>query len=115
MFPYLFLAFLSAGVGFRTVEVDASRVTGKIRSFQGVVAGPLPLAPGNADLTKQYKDLRIDFVRADGLFGPVDIDSRWPDPERIAAASKTLPRQKDHIPRLERRSRTARKLQLRPH
>ncbi len=84
----LFLAFLAAtaGANYRTIQVDASRVTGKIRSFQGVVDGPLPLVPRDATLTKQFKDLRIDFIRAHDLFGPVDIDARWPDPDRIATA-----------------------------
>ncbi len=86
MFPYLLLALLPAGAGLRTVEVDAARVTGTIRSFQGVVDGPLPVAPRAADLSTQYKDLRIDFVRFHDLFGPLDIDARWPDPERIATA-----------------------------
>jgi hypothetical protein len=90
----LFLAFLAAGAGFRTVDVDAGHTTGKIRSFQGVVGGPLA-ARGGADLTKPYRDLRIDFIRADGLFGPVDIDARWPNPDRIAtnqgaSAAKTI-------------------------
>lgn len=87
LLPYFLLAFLAAGAGFRTVEVDASKAAGKIRSFQGVVDGPLPMAPGDADLSRQYQDLRIDFVRVDGLFGPADIDARWLEPERIAAAS----------------------------
>jgi hypothetical protein len=86
MFPYFLLAFLSAGADYRAVAVDAAHVTGKIRSFQDVVDGPLPLAPRGADLSKSYKDLHIDFVRLHDLFGPVDIDSRWPNPERIATA-----------------------------
>jgi hypothetical protein len=95
MLPYLLLAFLSPVTAYRTVEVDAAHVTGKIRSFQGVVDGPLPLAPRGADLTTQFKDLRIDFIRATDLFGPLDIDARWPNPERIAkavgaSASKTV-------------------------
>jgi xylan 1,4-beta-xylosidase len=85
MFPYLLLAFLSAGAGFRPVEVDAARATGQVRSFQGVVSGPL-VAPGGPDFSKQYKELHLDFIRADGLFGPLDIDARWSDPDGIATA-----------------------------
>lgn len=86
MWSYLLLAFLAANVGYRTVEVDAARATGKIRSFQGVNNGPAPFMRGLPDLSRQYKELRIDIVRPHGLFGPVDIDARWPHPNRIAAA-----------------------------
>jgi hypothetical protein len=85
MLPYLLFALLAAGPGFRTIQVDAGRATGKIRPFQGVVSGPHPLLPGGADLSKQYKDVRIDFVRADDYFGPLDIDARWSNPDRLAS------------------------------
>jgi len=93
MLPYFFLAFMAAG-DLRSVTVDASRMTGKIRSFQGMVSGPL-VAPGGPDFSRQYKEMRIDFIRADGLFGPVDIDARWSNPDRIAlnkgaSAAKTI-------------------------
>jgi xylan 1,4-beta-xylosidase len=86
MLPYFLLAFMAAAnSGFRSVEVDAGRVTGKIRSFQGVNGGPLSLAPNGPDYTRQYKELRIVMIRND-YFGPLDIDARWPDPDRIARA-----------------------------
>src|ERR1039457_2478988 len=86
MLPYFLLAFMAAANPcFRSVEVDAGRVTGKIRSFQGVNGGPLSLAPNGPDYTRQYKELRIDMIRND-YFGPLDIDARWPDPDRIARA-----------------------------
>jgi len=84
--PFLLAALLAAGAGFRAVEVDAARVTGKIRSFQGVADGPVPLMPRDADLTGAYKELRIDFIRTHDLFGPGDIDARWSNPDRIAAS-----------------------------
>jgi hypothetical protein len=85
MLPF-FLAFLAGGAGFRTVDVDAARVTGKIRSFQGVVDGPL-VPRGRGDLSSQYKALRIDFIRIHDLFGPADIDARWTQPDRIASGA----------------------------
>jgi hypothetical protein len=94
-FPLAFpLSFWAAGVGLRTVEVDAARTTGTIRSFQGVCDGPLPLRPDTGvDLTKQYKALRIDFIRAHDLFGPVDIEAHWTNPPRglpISADASSL-------------------------
>jgi xylan 1,4-beta-xylosidase len=78
----------TAGAQTRTVQVDAGHVIGTIRSFQGVNAGPAPLLPPLADVSRQYKDLRIDLVRTHDLFGPTDIDARWPDPDPIARAVK---------------------------
>jgi xylan 1,4-beta-xylosidase len=60
--------------------VDAAQVTGVIRSFQGVNCGPAPFMPGLADVSRQYRDLRIDLVRVHDFFGPGDIDARWVQP-----------------------------------
>jgi xylan 1,4-beta-xylosidase len=64
----------------RNLTVDAAQVTGLIRSFQGVNCGPAPFMPGLADVSRQYRDLRIDMVRVHDFFGPGDIDARWVDP-----------------------------------
>ena len=95
MLTFLLAAFLAASSGYRSVDVDAARVTGRIRSFQGVNDGPVPLGRGLPDLTSQYRDLRIDIVRPHGMFGPVDIDARWTTPNRIteavgASAARTI-------------------------
>src|SRR5579871_583337 len=87
LLQYLLLTFFFATSGYRTLNVDASKVSGKIRSFQGVDDGPAPMNPADADLTRQFKDLHIDFVREDGLFGPGDIDSRWTEANRVAEAA----------------------------
>ena len=71
----------------REAQVDAAKVVGQIRSFQGVNCGPAPLVPGKtADATAQYKDLRIGIVRTHDFFGPTDVDAQWPDPDPIARA-----------------------------
>jgi len=70
----------------RTVEVDAGQVIGTIRSLQGVNGGPLGIVPAAPDVSKQYRDLRIDLVRTHDFFGPADIDARWPNPDPIAKA-----------------------------
>jgi hypothetical protein len=79
------LTLSAADSGPRTVHVDASKVVGKIRSFQGVNNGPAPLVPGKLpSVTKQYKDLRIDLVRTHDFFGPGDIDAKWTYPSQIS-------------------------------
>ena len=78
----------TAGAQTRTVEVDAANVIGTIRSLQGVNDGPAPLLPGLADVSAQYRDLRINLVRTHDFFGPGDIDAQWPDPDSISKRVK---------------------------
>ena len=61
------------------VVVDAAKSSGTIRSLQGVNLGPFHTQPGFPDLTAQYRDLRIDTIRAHDFFGPTDIDSHPKD------------------------------------
>ena len=69
------------------VYVDAAKVVGSIRSFQGVNCGPAALVPGKLpDVTTQYRDLRIGIVRTHDFFGPADVDAQWSDPDPIARA-----------------------------
>ncbi len=75
----LLLAGCTALAQPRTVIVDASSVTGSIRSLQGVNLGPLHTQTNLPDLTAQYRDLRIDRIRTHDFFGPMDIDSRPKD------------------------------------
>ena len=72
----------------RTVEVDAGQVTGIIRSLQGVNGGPLGIRPTTPDVSRQYRDMRIDLVRTHDFFGPADIDAKWPNPDTIAKSLK---------------------------
>src|ERR1700756_288580 len=62
---------------FREIHVEASRVKGKIRSFQGVNGTPPPIMENLPDLTQQYKDLRIDMVRTHDTMGPTDVDAYY--------------------------------------
>jgi xylan 1,4-beta-xylosidase len=63
--------------GFRTLRVDAGKVVGEIRSFQGVNGPPTPLMTGLPNLVQQYKDLRINQVRTHDFMGPTEIDSKF--------------------------------------
>ena len=63
--------------GFRTLQVDAGKTIGQIRSFQGLNGPPFPVMEGLPNLVQQYKDLRIDQVRTHDYMGPTDIDARF--------------------------------------
>ena len=77
----------AAGAQMRTIQVDATKVTGVIRSLQGVNNGPLGIVPQAPDVSRQYRDLRIDIIRTHDFFGPVDIDAKWLEPrDPIAVA-----------------------------
>ncbi|HUT89567.1 MAG TPA: hypothetical protein VMY37_08735 [Thermoguttaceae bacterium] len=82
----LLCGLLAAGDSeqLRTVEVDAGQVVGVIRSLQGVNGGPLGIVPASPEVSKQYRDLRIDIIRTHDFFGPADVDAQWPAPDPIA-------------------------------
>jgi xylan 1,4-beta-xylosidase len=62
---------------FRTLHIDASAVTGEIRSFQGLNGPPSPVMAGLPDLAQQYRDLRVNQVRTHDFMGPTEIDMRF--------------------------------------
>ena len=64
-------------VGFRPLQVDAGKVIGEIRSFQGLNGPPTPVMAGLPTLIRQYKQLRIDQVRTHDFMGPTEIDSKF--------------------------------------
>src|SRR6185437_3764149 len=64
-------------VGFRALQVDAGKVIGQIRSFQGVNGPPTPVMARLPTLIQQYKQLRIDQVRTHDFMGPTEIDSKF--------------------------------------
>jgi hypothetical protein len=85
--------------GFRALRVDAGKVIGKIRSFQGVNGPPAPIMAGLPNLVRQYRELHIDQVRTHDFMGPADIDSKFvftnqeltdliPDPTQRAGVVK---------------------------
>ncbi|MGA9392313.1 MAG: hypothetical protein WBV69_17940 [Candidatus Sulfotelmatobacter sp.] len=63
--------------GFRSLNVDAGKVIGEIRSFQGLNGLPSPVMAGLPTLVQQYKDLRVDQVRTHDAMGPTEIDSKF--------------------------------------
>lgn len=62
-----------------TIDVDYSRTIGKIRSLQGINAGPLPQRPLEAPLLEQYKRIGVNYVRTHDVRGAFDINVIFPD------------------------------------
>lgn len=62
---------------FRALQVDAGKVIGEIRSFQGLNGPPSPVMAGLPNLVEPYRDLHIDQVRTHDFMGPTEIDSRY--------------------------------------
>jgi len=70
---------------FRKIHVDASRVKGTIRSYQGVNGVPTPIMEGLPTVIQQYKALRIDVIRTHDTMGPTDISAHFsPDNPLLA-------------------------------
>jgi xylan 1,4-beta-xylosidase len=63
--------------GYRTLQVDAGKVVGEIRSFQGLNGPPSPVMAGLPTLVQQYKELRINQVRTHDSMGPTDVDAQF--------------------------------------
>ncbi|MGA9508027.1 MAG: hypothetical protein WBV55_05205 [Candidatus Sulfotelmatobacter sp.] len=63
--------------GYRSLQVDAGKVIGEIRSFQGLNGPPSPVMAGLPKLVEQYKNLRISQVRTHDAMGPSEIDSQF--------------------------------------
>jgi xylan 1,4-beta-xylosidase len=63
--------------GFRSLNVDAGKVIGEIRSFQGMNGPPSPVMGELPTLVKPYKDLRVNQVRTHDAMGPSEIDSKF--------------------------------------
>jgi xylan 1,4-beta-xylosidase len=83
----------------RPLQVDAGKVIGEIRSFQGLNGPPSPVMARLPNLVRQYKELRVNQVRTHDFMGPTEIDSKFtqdnallawliPDPTQRAAVVK---------------------------
>jgi hypothetical protein len=74
------------------VTVDASKATGRFRSFMGVNGAPAPgfhkpirfqfggwNVPEATDATLGYQEARIDVIRTHDAYGPGDVDAVFPE------------------------------------
>lgn len=66
-----------AAAQLRPLQVDAGKVVGNIRSFQGVNGQPTPVMEGLPNPVEQYKDIRVDMVRTHDFMGPTELDSNF--------------------------------------
>ena len=67
----------NVNAGLRSLRIDAGRVIGEIRSFQGLNGPPSPVMAGLPNLVRQYKELRVNQVRTHDFMGPTEIDSQF--------------------------------------
>lgn len=66
----------------RELRVDVADEIGTIKCLQGVNVGPTHTREGIADISEQYKDIRVNYVRTHDFFGPGDVDA-WRDPSLV--------------------------------
>lgn len=59
----------------RGLHVDAVDEVGTIKSLQGVNVGPAHTRESVPDISEQYKDIRVDYVRTHDFYGPGDVDA----------------------------------------
>lgn len=66
-----------------SIEVDASRADGRLRSLLGVNRGPVqfPRRPGerSSDFVAGYREMGIDSIRTHDFYGPTDWHVIFPD------------------------------------
>ena len=67
----------STQTGFRILQVDAGKVVGGMRTFQGVNGQPTPAMAGLPNLVRQYKAMHINLVRTHDFMGPTDVDAKF--------------------------------------
>lgn len=86
-------AVSAAPAGLERVTVDAGRTTGTLRTLQGVNGAPAPgmhkppqftfggwNMPEDVDVSRGYREARIDLVRTHDAYGPGDIDAHFGPP-----------------------------------
>ncbi|MGH8220500.1 MAG: GH39 family glycosyl hydrolase, partial [Steroidobacteraceae bacterium] len=97
-----------ARAGLASVTVDAARTTGMLRTLQGVNGAPGPgmhkppsftfggwNMPEDIDVSRGYREARIDLVRTHDAYGPGDIDARFGPPRSTGIF--TVPRERSSL------------------
>jgi len=65
----------------KLIELDCNQINGNINHYGDINCGPIPnhnIIDG-VDLTDQYDDIGIDFIRTHDFNGPTDISQIFPD------------------------------------
>ncbi|MEA2054565.1 MAG: glycosyl hydrolase [Candidatus Thermoplasmatota archaeon] len=75
-----FFASRTNSAGQFAINLDCSTDNGTIVPYAELNSGPLPIhyVKGN-DITGQYKEVGIDFIRTHDFYGPTDISTIFPD------------------------------------
>ena len=63
------------------LDIDCSIVDGKIKQFSEINCGPLPIyyVKDGVDITKQYRQIGINFIRTHDFCGPTDVSNIFPN------------------------------------
>lgn len=80
VFAAIFLLFPFHTINYNgiSINIDCNSINGKIKFFGDINDGPLPVGNG-ADITEQYREIGINFIRTHDFYGPTDISSIFPD------------------------------------
>jgi hypothetical protein len=64
-----------------TISIDLTQDGHRIKTYPEINCGPLPIyyVSDSEDLTSQYKEIGIKFIRTHDFFGPTDISTIFPD------------------------------------
>ena len=63
------------------IDLDFQNITDTINHYGDINCGPIPNhdVVNGADLTSQYQQIGIDFIRTHDFSGPTDISTIFPD------------------------------------
>jgi len=61
------------------IEFNCSNAGATIKPFSEINCGPINLVEGGADLTIQYREIGINFIRTHDFSGPTDVSTIFPN------------------------------------
>jgi len=63
------------------IELDCTQTNGVIKPYAEINCGPAPIyhIENGVDLTNQYQDIGINFIRTHDFFGPTDVSAIFPN------------------------------------
>lgn len=63
------------------ISLDCTQTGDAIKPYAEINCGPAPIyyVKNSVDITKQYQDIGINFIRTHDFFGPTDVSTIFPD------------------------------------
>jgi len=63
------------------ISLDGTQTNGTIKPYAEINCGPAPIyyIENSVDLTNQYQDIGINFIRTHDFFGPTDVSAIFPN------------------------------------